>query len=62
MSTFYLSGMMGLGKAVVLEGIKRVYEMGARFVLVGSSQQFYYSIGMRPFANATKWKKIFAKQ
>ncbi len=48
---------MGLGKAAVLEGIKRVGEKGAKKVLVGSSQQFYYSIGLRPFATSTLWKK-----
>lgn len=47
---------MGLGRAVVLEGIKRAGELGAKMVFVGSSQQFYYSIGMRPFATATEWK------
>ncbi len=46
---------MGLGKAAVLEGIKRVAALGAKKVLVGSSQQFYYSIGMRPYRTATKW-------
>jgi len=48
---------MGLGKAAVLEGIRRVGELGAKKVFVGSSQQFYYSIGMRPFATATMWKE-----
>lgn len=48
---------MGLGKAAVLEGIRRVGELGAKKTLVGSSQQFYYSIGMRPFATATMWEK-----
>lgn len=48
---------MGLGKAVVLEGIKRVEKLGAKKVLVGSSQQFYYSIGLRPFSTATFWSK-----
>lgn len=46
---------MGMGKAAVLEGIKRVAALGAKKVLVGSSQQFYYSIGMRPYKTATKW-------
>jgi len=45
----------GMGKAAVLEGIKRVAALGAKKVLVGSSQQFYYSIGMRPYKTATKW-------
>lgn len=48
---------MGLGKAVVLEGIRRVGELGAKTVLVGSSQQFYYSIGLRPFSTASIWRK-----
>jgi ribosomal protein S18 acetylase RimI-like enzyme len=48
---------MGLGKAAVLEGIRRVGELGAKAALVGSSQQFYYSIGLRPFATATIWRK-----
>lgn len=47
---------MGLGKAAVLEGIRRVGERGAKLVLVGSSQQFYYSIGMRPVGTATLWE------
>lgn len=49
--------LMGLGKAAVLEGIRRVGELGAKIALVGSSQQFYYSIGLRPYAKATKWIK-----
>lgn len=47
---------LGLGKAAVLEGIRRVGEQGAKVALVGSSQQFYYSIGMRPYSTATLWK------
>lgn len=47
---------MGLAKAAVLEGIKRVGKLGAKTVFVGSSQQFYYSIGMRPFATASEWR------
>jgi predicted N-acetyltransferase YhbS len=48
--------MKGLGRAVVLEGIRRTAEMGARLAVVGSSHQFYYSIGMRPYATNTLWK------
>ena len=48
---------MGLGKAAVLEGIRRVGRRGAKIAFVGSSQQFYYSIGFRPFATSTNWKK-----
>lgn len=49
--------LKGLGRAVVLEGIKRVAARGAHIVFVGSEQQFYYSIGFRPFVTATFWKK-----
>ena len=48
---------MGLGKAAVLEGIKRVGKLKAKTALVGSSQQFYYSIGFRPFDTSTIWEK-----
>jgi GNAT superfamily N-acetyltransferase len=48
---------LGLGRAVVLEGIQRVAKLGAKIALVGSSQQFYYSIGLRPFTTATIWRK-----
>lgn len=48
---------MGLGKAAVLEGIRRAGNLGAKLAIVGSSQQFYYSIGLRPYAMATIWKK-----
>ncbi|MNI93404.1 hypothetical protein D3C73_1513510 [compost metagenome] len=48
---------MGLGKAAVLEGINRVGILGAKIALVGSSQQFYYSIGLRPYAVSTIWRK-----
>jgi hypothetical protein len=48
---------MGLGKAAVLEGIRRVGVLGAKKAFVGSSQQFYYSIGLRPYATATVWKR-----
>jgi len=48
---------MGLGKAAVLEGIRRVGALGAKRAFVGSSQQFYYNIGLRPFATSTIWRK-----
>jgi ribosomal protein S18 acetylase RimI-like enzyme len=48
---------MGLGRAAVLEGIRRVGELGAKTALVGSSQQFYYSIGLRPLSTSTIWRK-----
>ena len=45
---------MGLGKAAVLEGIRRCAQRGAKRAWVGSSQQFYYSIGFRP-CNTYSW-------
>ncbi|MDR3598355.1 GNAT family N-acetyltransferase [Clostridium sp.] len=48
---------MGLGKAAVLEGIRRVGKLGAKTAIVGSMQQFYYSIGLRPYRTSTIWRK-----
>ena len=48
---------MGLGKSVVLEGIRRCSEFGVIRAIVNSSQQFYYNIGFRPFATSTWWEK-----
>jgi GNAT superfamily N-acetyltransferase len=46
---------LGLGKAAVLEGVRRCGLRGARRALVGSCQQFYYSIGFRPLNTYTWW-------
>jgi GNAT superfamily N-acetyltransferase len=48
---------MGLGRAAVLEGIKRCGKLGAKRAYVSSSQQFYYNIGFRPYATSTWWKE-----
>jgi GNAT superfamily N-acetyltransferase len=48
---------MGLGRAAVLEAIRRCGQLGAKRAFVGSSQQFYYSIGFRPYATSTYWEK-----
>ena len=48
---------LGLGRAAVLEGLRRCQQLGATRAYVGSSQQFYYSIGFFPFATATWWRK-----
>jgi len=47
---------MGLGKAAVLEGVKRCGKLGAKRAFVGSSQQFYYRIGFRPVPGGTFWE------
>jgi predicted N-acetyltransferase YhbS len=46
----------GLGKASVLEGIKRCWQMGAKIAYVGSGQQFYYSVGFKPFSENDWWQ------
>lgn len=48
---------LGLGKAAVLEGVKRCGLIGAKKAFVGSSQQFYYNIGFRPYLTSTFWRK-----
>ena len=47
---------MGLGRAVVLEAIRRCGKLGAKRAFVGSSQQFYYQIGFYPYATSTWWE------
>ena len=46
---------IGLGKAAVLEGVKRCGVRGATRAYVVSGQQFYYSIGFYPVHNETWW-------
>lgn len=46
---------MGLARALVTEGLSRVRARGARFAVVGSSQPFYYAVGMRPSAVFRGW-------
>ena len=47
---------MGLGRAAVLEAVTRCGRLGAAKALVGSSQQFYYSIGFDPIHTETWWE------
>lgn len=48
----------GLGKAAVLEGIRRCGELGAELAYVGSDQQFYLSIGFEVSYNSECWIKF----
>ena len=48
---------MGLGRAAVLEAIRRCAALGAKHAYVGSSQQFYYNIGFKPSTASTFWTK-----
>jgi len=47
---------LGLGKAAVLEGIKRCGQLGAKQAYVGSSLQFYYQIGFHPLPASIFWE------
>lgn len=48
---------MGLGKAAVLEGIRRCGELGAKLAYVGSDQQFYLSLGFEVIYTSECWLK-----
>ena len=48
---------MGLGRAAVLEGLKRCAALGAKRAVVGSSQQFYYNLGFFPYTSNTYWAR-----
>lgn len=46
---------LGLGRAAVLEGVRRCGSRGAKWATVGSGQQFYYNIGFNPYLTSTFW-------
>jgi len=48
---------MGLGKAAVLEGIRRCAEKGAMAAFVGSTMPFYQSIGFQQIYNSSAWQR-----
>jgi len=48
---------MGLGRAAVLEAVRRCGLLGAKRAYVDSSQQFYYNIGFRPCITSTFWER-----
>jgi predicted N-acetyltransferase YhbS len=50
---------MGLGKAAVLEGIRRCGMLGATVAYVGSDQEFYKAIGFKKAYNTECWVKHF---
>ncbi len=47
----------GLGKAAVLEGIRRCGELGATVAYVGSGQAFYEALGFRKMFSSYQWIK-----
>lgn len=50
---------MGLGKAAVLEGIRRCNELGASVAYVGSDQLFYQALGFKKVFNSECWLKYW---
>lgn len=50
---------MGLGKAAVLEGVRRCVELGATVAYVGSGQEFYRAIGFRKNHVQECWRKEY---
>lgn len=51
---------LGLGKAAVLEGIRRCADLGAETAYVGSDQPFYQAIGFHKVFNSECWVKYFS--
>jgi predicted N-acetyltransferase YhbS len=49
---------MGLGTAVVLEGIRRCAAEGATAAYVGSDQEFYRSMGFTEWQAQSLWRKV----
>lgn len=50
----------GLGRAAVLEGIRRCAERGATMAYVGSAQPFYQSMGFRQVYTCSVWRREWA--
>jgi GNAT superfamily N-acetyltransferase len=48
---------MGLGKAAVLEGIRRCGQLGAKVAYVGAIRPFYLSMGFKQIYNCSAWRR-----
>lgn len=48
---------LGLGRAAVLEGIRRCGEFGATVAYVGLDQPFYFALGSRKLSPQNYWSK-----
>ena len=48
---------LGLGKAAVLEGVRRCWDLGATVAYVGSDQKFYLALGFENIYNSQCWEK-----
>ncbi len=53
--------LMGLGRAVVMEGIRRCGILGAEIAYVGSYQTFYERIGFKRLPPSNSWVKFIDK-
>lgn len=51
---------LGLGRAAVLEGVRRCVALGAGAAYVGSDQPFYQSLGFKKVFNSECWVKTLA--
>ena len=49
---------MGLGKAAVLESLRRAAVLGAEVAWVGSDQEFYKAIGFETMFTVYPWVKV----
>ena len=50
---------LGLGRAAVLEGVRRCGQLGATIAYVGSDQPFYQALGFRKAFNSECWRRYF---
>jgi predicted N-acetyltransferase YhbS len=48
---------LGLGRAAVLEGVRRCGALGAEVACVGSAMPFYLSLGFEPVYNRSAWER-----
>ncbi len=53
---------MGLGPAVVLEGIRRCGKLGATVAYVGSAMVFYRSFGFTPLYCSSLWEETLLRE
>jgi len=53
---------MGLGRAAVLEGVRRCGEMGATVACVGTTKPFYLSLGFRRAYSSAAWQREWTER
>jgi len=50
---------MGLGRAAVLEGVRRCGCRGATVAYVGSARPFYQALGFRQIYHCSRWRRVW---